>query len=192
MTTTTHRVSTPQANPFARHATSPAQLEVNRPPSTPRIEGLRSPLRVDNGETHFISGDWTSKGIAVVGLHGGAGTSTLAEILAVDECPPGIGPAVLPQTCKALIFCAEHSVHGAKCALQAARHWSAGLDNNAEVKGIVLIKRLRGKDSEIPRRVLKVLRTLWPAMIVVPHTNNPTTPSKKITTQLESLKGTQE
>lgn len=182
---------TATANPFMRQQ-APASLPEPPPPTTSPITGLSRPLEIQ-GSKFFLKGDWTcDKNLTVVGLHGGSGASTLASLLDAGTCPPEVGPKVLPSEAKTLVFVAEHSPHGAKVALDAARHWASGLPGTPTVAGLVLMRRWKGKETTIPRRVLLALKGIWPSVIVVPPINLHEAPSKKIMKSLESLKGSKQ
>lgn len=102
--------------------------------------------------------------ITVAGLHGGAGTSTVAHLFGEDGCDAGQGWPVaagwtrpLP-TLNVVVVARTHRV-GLVAADQFARQWTAGELDQSRLLGLVLVDdgpRLLSVQSQEAKRLLKL------------------------------------
>ena len=91
-----------------------------------------------------INTDSVDKPLAwLVGCHGGAGVTTLATVLAPFADAHGVIPAANDPRCVLLV--AEQTKRGLRAAHQAVLQFETGNAGNAELVGVLIVRRLPGK-----------------------------------------------
>lgn len=147
---------TDATNPWLPQAIEPAVAETPTP-TTPPLTGPRRPQhgvpapdhvdQLPTRHTHRVAALW------VLGAHGGAAESTIAALdhdwAAADHAWP-TGTADHPSP---VIVVARTSAYGLTAAKNAARQWAAGLVDDVDLLGLVLV-------ADAPRKLPKPLRDL--------------------------------
>lgn len=98
--------------------------------------------------------------VQVAGLHGGAGTSTVASLLGREaiDCGVGLNGLVAPEL--PVVFVARTHAHGLDLVKRAAAQWaSRGLDS-IHVLGVVLVDDAPALSKGLQREVRSVERAL--------------------------------
>ncbi|MBD5788351.1 hypothetical protein IF650_19500 [Cellulosimicrobium terreum] len=129
-----------QASPVVAPTAEPHEPALAGPSGPQR--GVPAPDRADQLPTHAQE---RHPALWWLGVHGGAGESTLAELVpdwpAADHGwpqPPGPGPVRVVLTARA-------NMRGLRAAQAAATQWAAGLVPHVEVVGLVIVADAPGR-----------------------------------------------
>lgn len=115
------------------------------PPATGPVapqEGITAPDQVDRLPTVSHR---TSAPLWILGVHGGAGESTLAKLDPSWSAAGHGWPQVHDGTQSRVILVARSNMHGLRAAQSAATQWAAGLVPNIQVFGLVIVADAPGK-----------------------------------------------
>lgn len=98
--------------------------------------------------------------VQVVGLHGGAGTSTVAALLGREaiDCGPGLGYLVSSEL--PVVFVARTHAHGLQLVKRVAAQWASGGLDAVRVLGVVLVDDAPTLSKGLHREVKSLERAL--------------------------------
>lgn len=117
----------------------------------PHAPQPRSVNRPDGGLATSIGPDW--HGLAIVGVHGGAGERTLARVVSSGYPAGHVWPAARYHRIGVILTCRSHA-SGLQAAQMALRQWAAGYAPRLiQLHGLVMI-------ADGPGRLPKPLRDL--------------------------------
>lgn len=141
-------------------AVDPVDVLVGTPAPQPGVEAPR-----DGRLGRFAavdSGPWW------LGVHGGAGESTMADLLGGHTCDhrwPDTGDS---EARAAVFLVARQSAHGLEAAKRAARDWAAGSHPTIDLLGLVVVAGAPGKPAKTLRSQTRVVGGGVPRTWVVP------------------------
>lgn len=96
---------------------------------------------------------WVAPSVWVLGVHGGAGESTVASLVPSWEAAGHAWPRPVEHSSAPVLLVARTHMRGLMAARAAATQWAAGIVPQAEVLGLVLI-------ADAPGRLPRALRDL--------------------------------
>ena len=100
-----------------------------------------------------VRGVWSAPPVWVLGVHGGAGESVIADLVPEWEAAGHAWPRPVEGTHAPVLLTARTHVRGLLAARAAATQWAAGVVPHADVLGLVLI-------ADAPGRLPRSLREL--------------------------------
>ena len=103
--------------------------------------GVPAPDQVDQLPTHDQP---QPSGLWWLGVHGGAGESTLAGLMPASRAAEHAWPRQ-PSAIARVLLVARTNMRGLRAAQAAATQWAAGLVPHAEVVGLVLVADAPGR-----------------------------------------------
>lgn len=160
-------------NPWLPQESEPAVAEaptrarvLTTGPVRPQF-GVPAPDLVDQLPIRVV--DWVAS-LWVVGAHGGAGESTIAELdgdwIAAAHAWPGAAPSDASPS--RVIVVARTSARGLLAAKAVAKQWATGLVRGVEVLGLVLIADAPGHLPKALRDLKKIVGGGYPRTWQVP------------------------
>jgi uncharacterized protein DUF6668 len=133
---------------------TPPEL-ADEPPASPLVElapqpGIKPPHESDRIPRHPVGAGAGAAGVWWVGVHGGAGESTLEQLVEGSRAAGHAWP-LAPSThrCRVVLVARTHA-HGLRAAQLAATEWASG-SVAVHVAGLVLI-------ADAPGRLPRVLK----------------------------------
>lgn len=127
--------------------------------------GPPMPLGTESPGLNWPRSEGEGEGVSVVGLHGGAGATTVAHLIG-DDLARDAGPAI-PRRGPALFVCRSNGV-GFERARGIARSWAAHELDGVTVLGLVIVaglpklpKELRGQGKQVSRMLPRCWHLDW-------------------------------
>lgn len=128
-------------------------------------QGVPAPDLVDQLPLRRVAG---TADLWVVGAHGGAGESTIAELDDAWAAAAHAWPAVGPGGTAWAVVVARTSARGLLAAKAAAKQWATGLVPGVDLLGLVLVSDAPGRLPKPLRDLAKVISGGYPRTWQVP------------------------
>lgn len=152
-----------ETDPAAAQDQTPARVATTGPLHPQR--GVPAPDLVDQLPIRRMD---RTAGLWVVGAHGGAGESTIAELDDAWVAASHAWPAVAPGGSTRVIIVARTSTRGLLAAKAVAKQWATGLVQGVDVLGLVLVVDAPGRLPKPLRDLTKVVGGGYPRTWHVP------------------------
>jgi hypothetical protein len=162
------------ANPASRTSRHGADAAAQEPPALPAVTGAAAPqpavAPVAPGEGLRVSVVRPTASVWVVGSHGGAGETTLADLVDEWEATGHTWPTPsdLSFNCPVLLV-ARADKRGLDAAREALRQWASGvLGDHVNLLGLVLVADAPGRLPKPLRHLVEVVSGGAPRLWEVP------------------------
>lgn len=124
----------------------------------PLVPVLQVPDQLDVDAEESLSGDRVV--VQIVGLHGGAGTTSVAAWVGAGAADCGVGLSRLRTWQAPVLLVARTHAHGLALVLEAAQQWAAGGLPGIELLGVVLVNDAPALSRDLERTVRSAERAL--------------------------------